>query len=138
MQSIRDVMTDDPVTFEADTPVIEAARRMRDDDIGSVIITKGGKLHGILTDRDIVVRCVAEGHDVKTCPAGDSCSTDLVTLSPDESIDEAIRLMRQRALRRLVLVENERPVGVVSLGDLARHRDRRSALGEISAAPPNH
>ncbi len=138
MDAIRDVMTKNPDCFEADRPVIEAAYKMRDDNIGDVIITKGGRLFGILTDRDIVVRCIATDKDARSCTCGDVCSSkDLVTLSPDDNVEQAVRLMREHALRRLIVVENDEPVGIVSIGDLAQKRDRRSALGEISSAPPN-
>ena len=136
-QTLKDLMTPNPRTVSRDTPVEQAARHMRDDGIGDVIVTDGDSLCGIVTDRDIVVRAIAEGRDPTTTTVGDICSSDLVTLSPDAGVDEAVTLMRERALRRLPVVENGRPVGVASIGDLAIERDEDSALADISAAPPN-
>lgn len=136
-QTLKDLMTPNPLTVSRDTPVDQAARSMRDEGIGDVIVTDGDALCGIVTDRDIVVRAIAEGRDPTTTTVGDICSSDLVTLSPDAGVDEAVTLMRERALRRLPIVENGRPVGVVSIGDLAMERDQDSALADISAAPPN-
>jgi CBS domain-containing protein len=138
MNSVRDVMTANPVSLDEGAPVLDAARAMADKNIGNVIVVKGGRVHGILTDRDIVVRCLARNKDIRSCTCGEvASSTNVVTISPDEPIDRAVELMRQRAVRRLVVVDGQKPVGIVSLGDLAMERDRRSALGDISAAPPN-
>jgi CBS domain-containing protein len=137
MESVGELMTSDPICFDAGASVIQAARAMRDASIGDVVVTTGGRVHGILTDRDIVVRCLAERGDASgTC--GEACSTEVVTVAPDTSVQEAIELMREHKVRRLVVVEDDRPVGILSLGDLARERDRGSALGDISAAPPNN
>lgn len=137
-QTVRDVMTSNPVTVPADTPLSEVARLMRDRDIGTVIVVdSGGGLRGILTDRDLVVRGFAEGRDLGSTAAAELCSADLATLAPDDSVDRAIKLMRERAVRRLPVVENGRPVGIVSIGDLAMERDEESVLAGISAAPAN-
>jgi CBS domain-containing protein len=94
-------------------------------------------LCGIVTDRDLVVRCLARNPKrAGSQRLADICSQEIHALSPDAEVDEAIRLMRDRAIRRIPVVENESPVGIVSLGDLAIARDRRSCLGDISAAPP--
>ena len=137
-QSIREVMTKDPITLSADQPVIEAARCMRDRDIGNVIVTEGDRTAGILTDRDIAIRVVAEGRDPKTTKMSEVASMNPATISPDDSVDDAVRMMREHNIRRLPVVENGRPVGVVSIGDLAMDRDPRSALADISSAPPNN
>ena len=89
-----------------------------------------------MTDRDIVVRGLAGGK--WSVELGDICSRDLVTVSPDESIDDAIGVMSWHAVRRLPVVEDGRAIGMVSIGDLAVERDRNSALADISAAPANH
>lgn len=136
-QTLKDLMTPNPTTVSTSTPVLEAARTMRDEDIGNVIVTDGDQVCGIVTDRDIVVRAIADGHDPQSCTIGDICSADLVTVSPDDDVQQAITLMRERALRRLPVVENGRPVGIVSLGDLAIEGEGESALADISAAPPN-
>jgi len=135
--TLKDLMTPNPLTVSTDTPVADAARYMRDEGIGDVIVTDGETVQGIVTDRDIVIRAVADGLDTATTTVGDICSTDLATLSPDAEVEEAVTLMRERALRRLPVVEKGKPVGIVSIGDLAMERDEDSALADISAAPPN-
>ena len=137
-QSIREVMTKDPITLSADRPVIEAARCMRDRDIGNVIVTEGDTVAGILTDRDIAIRVIAEGRDPATTKLSEVATMNPATLSPDDSFDDAVRLMRERNIRRLPVVENGRAAGVVSIGDLAMEGDRHSALADISSAPPNN
>jgi CBS domain-containing protein len=84
-----------------------------------------------------VVRILAEGRDPAATTLADISSHDLTTVSPEDSVEQAVQLMREKAIRRLPVVEDGRPVGIVSLGDLAVERDPDSALGEISAAPPN-
>lgn len=136
-QSIRDVMTPDPLTMPAESSVIEAARAMRDSDIGDVIVTRDGELCGIVTDRDLVVRALADGQDPGAVRLGDVCSGDVTALSPESTVDDAVRTMRDKAIRRLPVVEGGRAVGIVAIGDLAVDRDPGSALADISAAPPN-
>jgi len=111
---------------------------MRDSDIGNVIVVDNGHICGIVTDRDITIRGVAEERNIARLKLADICSRELATLSPQDSVEDAVRLMREKAIRRLPVVEGGKPVGVVSLGDLAVTQDHRSALGNISAAPPNH
>lgn len=135
--TVSDVMTANPETIEADEPVMEAARRMRDADIGDVIVLDGGRVVGIVTDRDIAIRVVAEGKDSST-PVRDACSTDVKTVTPDTSLAQAVQLMRDNAVRRLPVVDNDQAVGVVSLGDLAMELDQESALADISAAAPDN
>ena len=135
-KTIKDAMTTKPASLPASATVADAARQMRELDIGDVLVEQEGRLAGIVTDRDIVVRVMAEGRDV-TSKLGDIVSSEVVCITPAESADDAIRVMRERALRRVPVVENGRPVGIVSLGDLAGERDPRSVLGEISNAPPN-
>jgi len=135
-KSIKDAMTTKPASLPASATVADAAQQMRQLDIGDVLVEQEGRLAGIVTDRDIVVRAIAEGRDA-TSKLGDIVSSEVVCITPAESADDAIRLMRERALRRVPVVENGRPVGIVSLGDLAGERDPRSVLGEISSAPPN-
>jgi CBS domain-containing protein len=130
-------MTPQPWSMPPETPVIEAARVMRKNDIGDVVVTDGPRLWGILTDRDIVVRALAEGLDPQGTMVGDICSRELVTVTPDDTLGHAVTLMREKAIRRLPVVEDGAVVGIVSIGDVAVDRDRRSALADISAAPPN-
>lgn len=136
-QQIREMMSTDPVCIPADRSAAAAAGAMRDAHIGDVIVQDDGEVCGIVTDRDIVVRVVAEQRAPDTVKLGEICSRDLAVVSPDDTVAKAIGLMRDRALRRLPVLEGGRPVGIVSLGDLAMRRDPESALGAISAAPAN-
>jgi CBS domain-containing protein len=135
-QTLKDLMTPDPATCESQTSIADVARLMKEQDIGNVILLEDGQVTGIVTDRDIVVRGLAEGRDVQA-PVADVASRDLVTLSPDDDVQKAVQVMRERAVRRLPVVENGRPVGIVSIGDLAIERDSDSALADISVAPGN-
>jgi CBS domain-containing protein len=136
-QIIRDVMTPDPISIPAASSVADAARAMRDADIGDVIVLKDSRVCGILTDRDIVVRGVAEGRDLAATKVSDICSQELTSVSPTDEVEQAVLLMRDKAVRRLPVMEGGKPVGVVSIGDLAIERDSHSTLGKISAALPN-
>lgn len=136
-QLVRELMTDSPVTLASETPLREAARRMRDADIGNVLVTDGDQVRGIVTDRDVVIRAVAEGGDLADWRIGDVCSERLVTASPNEDADHAIARMREHAVRRIPVIEDGRPVGMLSIGDAAIEREPRSALGAISAAAGN-
>jgi CBS domain-containing protein len=135
-QQIRELMTPTPVALPGTASVHEAARAMRDADIGDVIVIENDRVCGIVTDRDIVVRTLAEARDPATTTLADICSHPLLSVSPTDSVEHAVRLMRTHTLRRLPVVEGGQPVGMVSLGDLAVERDPGAALGEISAAPP--
>src|SRR3712207_1006784 len=130
---IRDVMTKSPTTVEVSATAHDAADVMRREDVGAVLVTSGGTLQGILTDRDIVVRAVADGRDPDEVAVSDIFTPQPATLSPDDAVEEAIRDMRSKGIRRLPVVEGGRPVGILSLGDLAVERDTDSALAEISA-----
>jgi CBS domain-containing protein len=130
-------MQANPISMTPTTSVIEAARAMRDADIGSVIVHENDRLYGIVTDRDLVVRALAEDVNCASIILGDICSREPTTLAPTDTVEEAVRLMRDQAIRRLPVVENGTPVGIVSLGDLAVEQDPHSVLGNISAAPPN-
>ncbi|MFI5686924.1 CBS domain-containing protein [Streptomyces sp. NPDC051636] len=136
-QHVRDIMTSQLVTVEPQTSVTTVARRMRDENIGAVLVTEGDELRGLVSDRDLVVRALAEGGDPEQKTVAAACSDDLVTVTPDEDLDRAVRLMREHSVRRLPVVDHGHPVGIVSLGDMAIERDPESALGDISAAQPN-
>jgi CBS domain-containing protein len=136
-QSIREVMTAVPETVATGATVAEAAKKMREVDAGAMVMVDAkGKVSGIVTDRDIAVRAVAEGKDPTVTKVEEVASKDLITLSPTDTVEDAVRLMRDRAVRRLPVVEGGKPVGIVSIGDLALERDPRSALADISAARP--
>jgi CBS domain-containing protein len=132
-------MTPEPATLIESESVLQAAQLMREQDIGDVIVLDdtSGRIRGIVTDRDLVVRVLADESDPGRTTVGAVCSEQLTTVAPTDTVDKAARLMREKAVRRLPVVEEERPVGVVSIGDLAIELDQRSALAEISAAPPN-
>jgi CBS domain-containing protein len=138
MPTVRDVMTSDPLTIRASEAVTQAASLMRDNGIGALIVMQNDELLGIVTDRDITIRIVAEGHDPSTTQISQAASTDLETLSPDADAKEAAQRMSDRAIRRLPVVENGRPVGILSLGDLAIEMDAEKALTDISSAPTNN
>jgi CBS domain-containing protein len=134
---IRDVMTADPTVCPASADLATAGRLMREQDIGDVLVERDGALCGIVTDRDIVIRAVADDLSPSTTRLGDICTGELITLRPEDTVEEAVEVMRAKALRRLPVCEGTRAVGVVSLGDLARERDPNSALADISEAPPS-
>jgi len=136
-QKLRDVMTNTPIVLESDDPISTAAKEMKERAIGNVLVTKRGELTGILTDRDIVVRCIATGEDPSKTPVAHAASQAIAVLSPDDDVDTAVTLMRKKAIRRVPVVEEGRPIGIVSLGDLAEARQESSALGRISAAAAN-
>jgi CBS domain-containing protein len=139
-EKIREVMTKDPATCRTDETARDAAQAMRDGDFGAVVVVAPGEegVRGILTDRDIVVRAVAEGKAPSQTKISEIFTTEPTTLFPDDSIDEAVRALRNAHVRRLPVVEEGRVVGIVSIGDLAEARDERSALAAISAAAPNN
>ncbi|MDP9433292.1 MAG: CBS domain-containing protein [Actinomycetota bacterium] len=137
-QTVADVMTTDPVTIEASESVTEAARRMSTADSGAIIVLDNGRVTGMITDRDIAIRVVAEGRDVATTTTGEAASQDeLVTVAPDTSLQQAVQLMRSKAVRRLPVVQDDRAVGILSIGDLAVELDETSALADVSAAESN-
>ncbi|GAA1825928.1 CBS domain-containing protein [Luedemannella flava] len=137
-QTVGDLMTVDPVSKPADTPLIEIARAMRDQKIGDVLITDDGRIAGVVTDRDIAVRAVAEGLDPATTPVAQVASSGMIGIPRSAPATKAAALMREEAVRRLLVTdESGNACGVVSIGDLAAALDPNSALGTISGAPPN-
>jgi CBS domain-containing protein len=133
---VRQVMTSKPQTIEAKGTLTEAARKMRDASIGDVIVVDGGRPIGIVTDRDIAVAAVAEGRDPSTTRVRELAG-DLVTVAPTDTVRDAMRKMRERDIRRLAVVENDRVLGVVSLGDVAGSPEAGVVLADVSSAPPN-
>jgi CBS domain-containing protein len=119
--SIRNVMTPNPTTVEPSSPVVEAARIMRDDDVGPVPVVESGRLVGMITDRDITIRVVADGKDPQSTTVGEVMSRDLVTVDQQQSLDEALRLMAEHQVRRVPVVEEDsRLVGIVAQADVAQ------------------
>ncbi len=119
-QSINEVMTHDPRTVQKGASIREVATAMREADTGAIIVTDEGRFAGLVTDRDIVVRALAEGK------------------GPDTTVDDAIEIVRSQNVRRVPVVQDGRPVGIVSIGDLAIERDTGSALADISSEPQNN
>jgi CBS domain-containing protein len=136
-QSIRDVMTPNPRTVEADATLEDAAREMGQDDVGAVLVKENGSV-GILTDRDIVVRAIAEHKDPSSTKVSDVATHDVEALSPDQSVEDAIKIVREQNVRRIPVLDGDEPVGIISIGDLAIERDKDSALADISSEPPNN
>jgi CBS domain-containing protein len=118
--SIKEVMTRDVRACEPNATVAEAAKVMAQEDVGPVPIVEDSRLVGILTDRDIVVRVVAEGRDPNATTVGEIASTELVTVSPGDDLDEALKLLAKRQVRRLPVVEGDQLVGIVAQADIAR------------------
>ncbi|MFJ8542633.1 CBS domain-containing protein [Streptomyces sp. NPDC093586] len=134
---VRDVMTPGVVAVRPDASLVEAARLMRAQDIGDVVVADGQDVVGVLTDRDITVRAVADGIDPMAVSVRAVCTPDPLTVCPGDPVADAVTLMREHAVRRLPVVEDGLPVGVVSLGDLAEARDPDSVLADISRAEPD-
>jgi CBS domain-containing protein len=130
-ESIRDIMTPNPRTVESGGSVVEAARIMRDEDVGIVPVVEGDRLVGTVTDRDIAIRVVAEGRNSESTTTGEIASRELVTIDPQQDLDEALRLMARHQVRRLPVVEEDgRLVGVLAQADVALAGDD-SATGEL-------
>jgi CBS domain-containing protein len=130
-KSVQEVMTSDPASIEADSPVVEAARIMKEQDVGIIPVVEGGRLVGTVTDRDIAVRIVAGGKDPQSVNVREIASTDLVTVDPQQGLDEALRLMANHQVRRLPVVgEDGRLVGIVAQADVAREANDKKT-GEL-------
>jgi CBS domain-containing protein len=138
-QQLQDIMTRTLHIVRSDTSLVDTAKLMRDKGVGDLLVTnRDGTLRGIITDRDLVVRGMATGKFPDRMQVGEICTDRIVKLAPTASIDEAIRVMREHAIRRVPVVEDERAIGIVSIGDLAREKDPGSALAQISAAAANN
>src|SRR3954464_12964633 len=130
-KSVRDLMSSNPCSIDSDKSIAHAAKMMRDEDVGLAPIVEGDRLVGTVTDRDIAIRVVAEGKDPESTKVKEIASTDLVTVAPQQGLDEALRLMAQHQVRRLPVVEEDgRLVGVVAQADVARNADD-SRTGEL-------
>jgi CBS domain-containing protein len=136
--TVREVMTEDPKTVEASATLEEAAKIMAESDVGNVLVVENDEVQGIVTDRDIVVRAIAKGESPGDTSVREVATTEVETLGPDDSIDDAIKKMEERDVRRLPVVDDGKPVGIVTLGDLAKAKDEDSALADISSASPNN
>lgn len=134
---VIDVMSLAPVKVKPTDSVAKVAALMREKDIGAVLVDGGGGMTGLVTDRDLVVRVMADAGSPSTMVSA-VCTMHPLCLRPDDDVDTALETMRTHAVRRVPVVDNGVAVGVVSLGDLARLRDPESVLGRISTAAPNH
>jgi CBS domain-containing protein len=130
--SVRDTMTENPRWIDASASVVEAAQLMREEHIGSLPITDDEQLVGMITDRDITMRVVAETADRMNTSVGDVSSRDLITVEPDRDLDEALQLMARHQVRRLPVVENGRLVGIVAQADIAISENEKT--GELVEA----
>ena len=139
VRPIREVMTPSPRTVTPDTSLAAAARMMAEDDIGDVLVaeSKTERLVGIVTDRDITIRAVAESRDPDTTKVKAVVSSEVVSVAPGDTVQDTLELMKGLNVRRLPVVEDGRAIGVVSLGDLSVETDVGSALADISTAPPD-
>ena len=129
---VRDVMTPGPIGVDYDQSVGEAARAMRDWGVGAILVVSNGSLYGLVTDRDLVVRAVAEERGADE-PVGPLSSANLIGVDADADVHEAMRLMRQHGVRRLPVLENGQVAGIVSLGDLAMQDESDLAFAQLSA-----
>lgn len=135
-KKVRDIMTPDPVGVYYDQTIAEAARIMRDAGVGAVLVVNGESLSGVVTDRDLVVRGLAEGSGSDS-PVGPLASAKLVGVDADADLATAERLIRENAVRRLPVIDSGQIVGIVSLGDLAVSADSQSPLAAVSKARAN-
>ena len=131
--SVRDTMTENPRSIGVSASAVEAARLMRDEDIGSLPVTDGEALVGMITDRDIATRVVAEAADPQGTSVGDVCSRDVISVAPDEDLDDALRLMGRHQVRRLTVIEDGRLVGIVAQADIAL-RENETTTGQLVEA----
>ena len=136
MRKVRDIMSAAPVCMAAGESVSAAARAMKQHGTGTILVLADGRLSGLVTDRDITVRVLAEDRDPRTTRVGDICSGELIVLDPDDDLARAARLVRDRAVRRIPVLRDGTPVGVVSVGDLALEKDAMPVLSGVSSAPP--
>ena len=132
-KSVRDAMTEDPRSIGQSASVVEAALLMRQEDIGSLPITSDEKLVGMITDRDITTRVVAAAADPQTTSVADVYSQDIVSVEPDNDLEEALQLMARHQVRRLPVVENGRLVGIVAQADIALN-ENETKTGELVEA----
>lgn len=132
---VRDVMTSRPTTVSPQTSVVEAARLMQSEDVGPLPVVEGEALVGIVTDRDLVVRVLAEGRDPDGTTVGEVCSDRPVTVTPEDDLSQALALLARHQVRRLPVAEGDRLVGIVAQADVARelpHDDVGEVVEDIS------
>jgi CBS domain-containing protein len=134
--TVSDYMTPHPTVVEVTDTLRAVAETMATQDVGALVVAEDGKVCGIVTDRDLVVRGLATGVGLDA-PVGQLITDTLVSVGPDDGVAEVVQLMRDNAVRRVPVLDGDQAVGIVSIGDLAVALDSDSALADISAAPPN-
>jgi len=137
-KTVADVMTKNPVALSADSSVVEAAKAMSDFRIGSVVVMERDKPCGIVTDRDITVKAVATGSDPSTITLSEICSRDLAAVRSDQSVDDAIKVMKSHDVKRVVVMTDSKLEGIVSLADLTSRGMGEDVQDDLSKAEPNN
>lgn len=127
---VQDLMTPHPATIAPNASVREAAQLMLQHDVGPLPVVEGGKLVGIVTDRDLVVRVLADGRDPDSTQVKEACSRDPLTVSPEDSLERTLQLLAENQVRRVPVVDDERLVGIVAQADIARELES-SRVGEV-------
>lgn len=137
-KTVRDVMTTNPVSMSSDTPIVQAAKAMSDRQIGSVVVMQYDRPLGIVTDRDIAVRAVAEGSHPSQMRLVDICSTDIAAVRPDQSVDDAINVMKSHDVKRVLVIDHSKLEGIVSIGDLTARGEGEDVQADLSRGRPNN
>jgi CBS domain-containing protein len=132
-KNVRDAMTESPRAMNTADPVVDAARLMREDHVGSLPVVEEGRLVGMITDRDIAMRVVAEGAEAETTQVGSVYTPEPVTVAPDADLAEALTLMARHQIRRLPVVEGTVLVGIITQADIARE-EKEKTTGELVGA----
>ncbi len=135
-RTVSELMTPHPTVVEVSDTLHAVAQTMATQDLGSLVVAQDGTVVGIVTDRDLVVRGLAEGIGLDA-PVGSLATGDPLTVGPDDDLADVVRIMREQAVRRVPVVEGGQAVGVLTIGDLAAELDPTSALADISEAPAN-
>ena len=134
MTTARDIMTTDPRCIGENETLADAARKMRKLDVGALpVCGEDNRLKGMVTDRDIVVRCIADNGDPQTVRAGELARGKPVTIGADDPVDEALTMMKEHQIRRLPVIDGHDLVGIISQADVARHIES-SRVGEVVEA----
>jgi CBS domain-containing protein len=137
-KTVRDVMTKEPVVLDSDASVRDAAKAMSDRHIGTVVVMEKGTPCGIITDRDITVRAVATGGDPSRMKLGEICSKSFASVRPDQSVEDAINLMKSKDIKRVVVMSDHKLEGILSLGDLNARGEGKDVHEDLSRARPNN
>ena len=137
-KTIADVMTKNPVAMSAESSVLDAAKDMSDFKIGSVVVMETDRPRGIVTDRDITVKAVATGGDPSTTRLAEICSHDLAAVRSDQSIEDAVKVMKSHDVKRVVVMTDSKLAGIVSLGDLTSRGLGEDVQDDLSKAEPNN